>query len=800
MTTALSRPPRRQQPSWRRLSLRPDAQRRPPALRRLHRTAALARLCTGTGVLRASILAGVLGAGLLGAGAGAIAIAGGPAGAGSPDPGPAARAGSAGPGLTLVKQPWTVGPGQDFSITVALGTERSGTGAGQGVTTGAGPTSGTGAAAGVGRGDLLQLQLYSPLHTRSALAQAVGGSVSGFVSYRSVTPLRDLPSPLAGQYQESLSLVTPDDPTPPTGATAGPAPLDCQTSQPGSCGGVYPVVLELQSPSGALLSSLVTFLVYAYPAASPYRTAMPLRLATVVPLDVPAAAGGTVSGAALSQLERVAAATTTPASAGVPLTVVPEPAALVGLQHGGGTADRAALAAVDAAAADPAHEVLSQGYVPVDATALVDAGLGSELSAQVTRACAVLAADHPTPGTWVAAAGLDQSAAAALASLPCDAVRHLVVPAGSVTGGGCKITCAAPFTVSTSAGTLTAATADSQLATEATSGPADPVLRAHDLIGDLSLTYFEAPTPTDPRGVVLALPPGAAVPPTELADLLAGVVADPVLAPVTLDQYFTAVPVGANGQPAVRRLDGSVGTLAAATVRNLRRARTDLTAWGGAVDATPAGAAAATSLDDRLLAAESALLRPVQQRQALAAFAVALHRQLARVTLSTGLVRLTSSSTLRVPITLASSAGFPVEGTLVVSSDKLLFSPGGQCHGIDRGPAGYDGLSCPVDLDKSTNAVYVAVRARTNGDFRVAVSLAAPDGRLTLAHGNLTVRSLSTSVEGVVLSVAALVVLLTWWARTSWRSRRRGRHTATSRRAARRPAGAEPVTSPSGPW
>lgn len=679
----------------------------------------------------------------------ALPAAAGAAGGGSSGTDP-------GPGLTLLHASWTVGPGQPFTATVGV------------------------PAGSAARGMGLRIALYSPLHTRTALSEWIGGTPVGIVTYQSSTvPLASLPSPAPGEVQVTLALASPDDPAPSTaGATAGPARLDCPGGLPGTCGGVYPVSLELTGASGTV-STLGTELVFAYPPGNPYHATSPLRLATVVPLGLPPTAGdASPAPAALTQLAKEATATAAGAAAGVPLTLVPEPRTVTRLAAAGtGHGAHQASAALAAAAADPAHQVLVQGYVPVDASALVGSGLAAELGQQQARACGVLAGLHPTTGTWVSDAVVDPAAAAALSGSPCDPVHQLVVPAGSVTGYGCSITCASPFRVTAAGGaTMTAVEADAQLATELTGSSADPVLRAHDLVADLSLTYYEAPTPVDPRGVVLAVPDGATVSPTEMAAVLSGVAADPVLAPVTLAQYFADVPVGANGQPAERRLDGSSAALPVAVARALRSGRSALDSFGGAVGASTAGAQAVTSLGDRLLAAESSLLRPPQQERAAAAFRSALQAQLARITLSKGSIRLTSSSTLRVPITFASTTGFPVAARLQVSSDKLLFTPGGGCRGINPGPAGFNGLRCAVDLSKPTNAVYVAIRARLGGDFRVAVSLLSPDGQLALVQGTITVRSLSTSVEAVVLSIAAVIVLLSWWARTWWRGRRRGRH------------------------
>ena len=56
-------------------------------------------------------------------------------------------------------------------------------------------------------------------------------------------------------------------------------------------------------------------------------------------------------------------------------------------------------------------------------------------------------------------------------------------------------------------------------------------------------------------------------------------------------------------------------------------------------------------------------------------------------------------------------------------------------------------------------------------------------GSLVIAQGQLTVRSTATSIVGIVLTAAALVVLLAWWART-WQAGRRKKRAARGRRAA----------------
>ena len=123
-------------------------------------------------------------------------------------------------------------------------------------------------------------------------------------------------------------------------------------------------------------------------------------------------------------------------------------------------------------------------------------------------------------------------------------------------------------------------------------------------------------------------------------------------------------------------------------------------------------------------------------------------------------VTLTASSG-PVPVTVYSDAGYPVTATLVLSSDKLLF------------PNGETQWSTSVLLPPHHSTVVpVRVRTRTSGVFRLDVSLRSPDGTLRLVTGQLSVRSTSSSLVGVLLTVGAIAVLAIWWFRTSLRRRR----------------------------
>jgi Family of unknown function (DUF6049) len=291
----------------------------------------------------------------------------------------------------------------------------------------------------------------------------------------------------------------------------------------------------------------------------------------------------------------------------------------------------------------------------------------------------------------------------------------------------------------------------------------------------------------------VAMAPTAWAPsPTFVSGVLGALQGNPVLAPVTLDQLFAQVAVGADNEPSTRHpVAGASGSLSARAVRALHTARARQEAFASAVDASAPGAATAQSTDDLLLAAESSVLSPARQLSALAGFETALGRHLHGLTVRSDTIRLTAG-TASVPITLLRNTPYPVTVVVQLTSDKLRFpktaapAPGAICKAPTlQSSAGKSSFSALCTLDHATNAVYVNMQSRTSGDFQIVVSLKAPRGDLVLAGGELTVRSLSTSAVAIALSVGAALVLLMWWGRTVWRGKgRRGAHVASRTRGA----------------
>jgi len=694
--------------------------------------------------------------------------------------------------LTLVRQSAWVGPNPpDQDLTLGLQVH-----------------------SGAPRADLmLSFTVYEQLTTRSAFDETLSGRGLGTVAAQS-PPIALSTFSTDGQGVTHVTIPVDGD-TAPTGTGNWTAHLGCV---PGSCADVYPVKVTLidsastGAGSGGGGTQLITYLIYDDPS----RDSQPLRLALVVPLGLaPPTAGraGRVpapSAAALSVLEGLLGAI---GGAAVPVTLVPDAATLEHLAGEGRTHTVSEIATLSVSSV---RETLAGSFVPIDATALVDAGLPGELGAQLRRGGQVLGSPqvgvHATRGTWVTTSALDQATIDQLAP----DYAHLVVPPNAVSGPSGPLTVTQPFTLSSGssaaggsasgAAASTGASASGAAPTAMVSDPglgarlasgkgADSALVAVQLLAETSLIHYEAPnllgpagTPA-PRGVVAVAPAGWAPSATFVASLLSDLEGNPVIVPVTLEQLFDQVPVGADGQPVSRRPVATAATTGI-PARAVRAARARQEAFASAVDGSAAGVAVAQSTDDLLLAAESSLLTPRVQQAALAGFESALDGHLHGLSVRTDTIRLTAG-TASVPITLLRNTAYPVTVEVRLTSDKLRFPsgstqvPGALCKSANvQSSAGRSTFSALCTLDHSTNAVYVNMQSRASGDFQIDVALQSPQGNLVLAGGELTVRSLSTSAVAIALSVGAALVLLGWWGRTLWRSkRRRGAHTIA------RPAG-----------
>jgi hypothetical protein len=707
------------------------------------------------------VLAGLAVAGL------AIGFTGGARSSAAGGSSPAHRTGPSGPALTLLGPPTVAGPGSPFAVRL-------------------------GVPAVAGRAALtLRVTVYAALHTPTEFDETLGGSPVGSVQATSGPLALSSLTPDTVDQQRGVDLSMPVSAGGVAGAGTGPFTISLHCPN-GACDGVYPVRLELSDAASGTATRILTYLVYTDPSGD----IEPLRFALVIPLDLASSSSSSgapsVSASSLATLEAVVGAVSATRSA-VPLTLAPGPATVAALSGDRGERAQATLSSVVAAASQTGRETLCGSFVSVNASALAGAGSGgsTELSVQVRRGAQALDA---VPGlraactadsAWVADDTLDPAALAGLAGL---GYHDIVVPPGAVAGPPLATTPTRRFTFVGGPPAGSAILSDPELSSRLQStSRTDPALAADQLLAELEFYYSEAPNTPEARGVVAAVASGGRVNPTVVADVLDGLQNNPMVEPVTLATLFSDVPVGGTvgrfTEPSPRR-PASVGAAAGLPVRAIAAARAQWAGLAAAVSASPAGNAVAMGLGDLLLESEDEQLTPSQQRAGIRRFDDAFDHELALLSITSREVRLTAS-TGSVPITVIKSAPYPVEAVLTVTSDKIAFSTGNtqvpntECATpIVTTVAGKSSVSTQCTFIHGTNAVYIEMRSRVSGDFRMSVTLNSPQGGLQLASGLLTVRSMSTSAVAIGLSIAAGAVLLGWWGRTMWRNprTRRGLH------------------------
>jgi len=119
-----------------------------------------------------------------------------------------------------------------------------------------------------------------------------------------------------------------------------------------------------------------------------------------------------------------------------------------------------------------------------------------------------------------------------------------------------------------------------------------------------------------------------------------------------------------------------------------------------------------------------------------------------------------ATRTATLPIEIRNDQTLPINVIVRVTSEKLRFPSGDQFQ---------------IVLEPGLNLLELPVETVASGDARMQVSITSPDDRLNLATGALDIRSTAVSGLGLIVSVVAFAVLLTWWARTIARVRRQRR-------------------------
>lgn len=585
--------------------------------------------------------------------------------------------------------------------------------------------------------------VYDALSSRSAFDQTLGA--------------HNLPDPLTTMGPYHLSQL-PRDQTGDLELTVPVRTSEAQASSrgldlAGSLGGVYPVEVALESPTGATLQRLVTYLIYDVPSSQSRALGVAVVLPVQAPIGLSRAGQPFLSArwsAALSALAHALAA-----NPRVPVTLAPSPETIEALADSGRPADHITLSLLQTWAESPGHQVLLSPYVPISLSGLSRAGLSNEISSQLDRGEAVLTADlkvSPSAKIWLVQSGpLDRST---LLTLDLLGVKDVVTKASELTPIATTLTPAQPFELDgPNQYRPLSVMADNGLTSHF--GGAHPALGAHQALADLAQIYFEQPNATLARAVVISPPDGWLPNASFLDPFLSALGNNPTAKPMTLSQVFANVPPEAvDGVVRQRQPAPDQPAPAPLPVVALEQARQHTEAL---VSATGSDVGHLSGLDDLVLAAESSKASSQARQRYLSSLEADVNEQLSQLSLPGGQTVTLTATAGRIPITIESRARYAVRAILTVSSDKLTFE-----HGSSR----------LVTLNQRDTTEYFDVRTRSPGDFPLEVALVAPRGHFVLLHGRFTIRSTAASVVAIGLTVGAGAFLILWWGRSYVRGRR----------------------------
>jgi hypothetical protein len=588
--------------------------------------------------------------------------------------------------------------------------------------------------------------LYPRLSSRSGLLAALDGQgLNGPIDQSTALALSCLPVSPKGGRALSIDVVTSPQTIPslPGGCSGSTSPpsydLRCSVGT-GSCNGVYPLVITVDE-GGSQLARFITLMTYVERAA-----AVPLKVATVLRLGNQAKAS---SPGALSSLSHALRG-----YPGVAEDLSLAPQAIKRLETG--AKGRSALHELaQAMSVDPAaHEMPQSPFVAIDPGVLAASGLADDLSSQTKRGQQLAtAAGFPLAASaagWLASAPVTSTTLIALSAVGID---RLVIPESSLASTSTSSTSwGQPFSLSPSSAPVTALAADASLSAQMLPG-SQPVLAAERLLGDLAFLHFERPSLSFPQGVVAETPDGF-VPSADFLDtLFEGLSSSPVFASSTLSGLFASLSPGANGSASVRQLDQTAPSnpWPNPQVNQLNAELARQAAFASAAKDSPS---TIQRLSDDALSTENDQLSNAARSRSLGLVTSALDAQLAQIQISSAEITMTALNGT-IPITLTSTASYPITGVLAVASPQLRFPHGALSN---------------QTIDRSTTSVRIAAQAVTTGDFTMTATLLTPQGGLQIASQKITVRATQSSLVGVVLTAGALLVLLIWWLRT-WRTK-----------------------------
>lgn len=526
--------------------------------------------------------------------------------------------------------------------------------------------------------------------------------------------------------------------------------------------GIYPVEFQLQRPSGATVSRLVTYLILL-PTTDQAQFG-PLDVALVLPLETapliaPDGSRHLPAGerARLHRLLNGASRARQP----VPLTLLPSPQLLepsINLDP----ALRARLVDV-AARTSPPVQVLAGPYVQVDesalaATAPLQGLLNEEINGGRSIVNSFVVRSPIDSSTW-AASSLD---AASLGVLRSAGITRVLVPDRSLPDTNDLDTNVFSF-ADDPTGQVLGLTVDHHVQDEL--GSHDSLLGAQRALADLVLA---AETASGAGKGVALVPPPDWNPTSQALDHLLDALAEPAaagtraaLSTATVQQLFQSATGTDATRPQARQLTGGARSATAFSQR-LAPVQQRLAAYRSTVtpptgqSLRPAANRKVTQLADLVRASGYRGLTESKRDRYLDAVANAVNTGLGGIDVPTRQTVTLTSRSGNLPFTVRNNTGVPVRVQVALdSTGRVAVSPANQT----------------VSVPGENARVNIRVTTRTSGDTPVHVRVLTGDGSTVISESQVTVRSTAVSGVGLILTIGAGLFLVVWWLR-HWRKAR----------------------------
>ena len=392
-------------------------------------------------------------------------------------------------------------------------------------------------------------------------------------------------------------------------------------------------------------------------------------------------------------------------------------------------------------------------YAMAEIPALIDGGLGRDISVQLQRGADLLRetlGTAITPGVFrPPGAALDPDALRELAAI---GVQTLVVgPATVPRRDEDPLGFAGPPTAALHGGALDAIVPDpaamtllgSELVRE------DPVLGAQALLAQLATIWQEQPGIE--RGLALVLSEDLDLPGAFYPAFARGIGSAPWLDPMHAEEFVDAFPPA----EATTLTAPAPREFATGYVAQLRQARRRVETLRSML-AEPSDDA--DRYDTLLLLAESRqfLTDPTTGLSFISAVRDEVGAVIDGVRVKTPeVITLTSSTGSQIPVTVRNTSEQPLRVGISLESPRLRETPATEL------------VLAPGDSELVTFSVDV----RSTGRFRVELRVAAPGGRV-IEETSFVVRSTVYNRIALIITVVAGVALVAMWARRLWRRRR----------------------------